>query len=98
MVRKPLRFWNYDRVERLIATRLHSLDEVEGLVARARAIHEGRVPDEPPGEGEGTAWWEIRRLAEQGPELLVRVAEARSIYGQLRQRWKLEGSQRKGTR
>ena len=98
VVRKPLRFWNYDRVERLIATRLHSLDEVEGLVARARAIHEGRVPDEPPGEGEGTAWWEIRRLAEQGPELLVRVAEARGIYEQLRQRWKLEGSQRMGTR
>ena len=98
LVRKSLRFWNYDKVERLIATRLHSLDEVERLVDRARAMHGGEVTDEPRGEGERTAWWEIRRLAEQGPELLVRVAEARSIYGQLRQRWKLEGSQRKGTR
>ena len=98
VVRKPLRFWNYDKVERLIATRLDSLDEVERLVARARSIHEGEVTDEPRGEGERAAWWETRRLAEQGPELLDRVAEARRIYGQLRQRWKLEGSQRQGTR
>lgn len=95
VVRKPLRFWNYERVERLIATRLHSLDEVERLVARARATHEGEGTDEPRGEGERAAWWETRRLAEQGPELLDRVAEARRIYQQLRQRWKREGSLRK---
>lgn len=98
VVRKPLRFWNYDRVERLIATRLDSLDEVERLVARARSSHGGKVTDEPQGESERTAWWETRRLAEQGPELLHRVAEARRIYEQLRQRWKREGTQRQGTR
>lgn len=98
VVRRPLRFWNYDQVERLIDTRLHSLDEVKRLVAGARSIHEGRVPDEPRGEDDETAWWETRRLAEQGPELLDRVAEARRIYEQLRQRWKREGSQRAGTR
>ena len=95
VVRKSLRFWNFDRVERLIATRLDSLDEVERLVQRARSMHEGEVADEPQGESERTAWWETRRLAEQGPELLDRVAEARRIYQQLRQRWKREGSQRK---
>ena len=95
VVRKPLRFWNYERVERLIATRLHSLDEVERLVARARATQAGEVADEPQGESERAAWWETRRLAEQGPELLDRVAEARRIYQQLRQRWKREGSLRK---
>ena len=94
VVRKPLRFWNYDQVERLIATRLDSLDEVERLVARARSIHGGEVTGEPRGEGERAAWWETRRLAEQGPELLDRVAEARRIYQQLRQRWKREGSRR----
>ena len=98
VVRKPLRFWNYERVERLIATRLHSLDEVERLVARARAAHEGEVADEPRGEGERAAWWETRRLAEQGPELLDRVAEARRIYQQLRLDWKREASQRAGSR
>ena len=98
VVRKPLRFWNYDRVERLIATRLDSLDEVERLVARARSIHGDEVTDEPQGEDERTAWWETRRLAEQGPELLERVAEARRIYEQLHRRWKREGTQRKGTR
>ena len=98
MVRKPLRFWNYDKAERLIATRLDSLDEVERLVDRARSIHQGKVPDEPRGEGEGAAWWETRRLAEQGPELLDRVAEARRIYQQMRLVWKREGSQREGTR
>ena len=98
VVRKPLRFWNYDRVEQLIATRLHSLDEVERLVARARSTHEGEVADEPQGEGERTAWWETRRLAEQGPELLDRVAEARRIYQQLRLVWKREASQREGNR
>ena len=94
VVRKPLRFWNYDKVERLIATRLHSLDEVERLVARARSIHGGEVSEEPRGEGVQAAWWETRRLAEQGPELLDRVAEARRIYEQLHRRWKREGSQR----
>ncbi len=98
LVRKPLRFWNHDRVEQLIATRLDSLDEVERLVARARSIHGSEVSDEPRGEGERAAWWETRRLAEQGPELLDRVAEARRIYRQLRQRWKREGSQRQGIR
>lgn len=47
VVRKSLKFWNYDRVERLIATRLDSLDEVERLVARARSTHEAEVTDEP---------------------------------------------------
>ncbi len=98
VVRKPLRFWNYDKVERLIATRLSSLDEVERLVARARSIHGGEVTDEPRGEGERAAWWETRRLAEQGPELLDRVAEARRIYRQLRLVWKREGSQREISR
>ena len=98
VVHKPLRFWNYDRVERLIATRLDSLDEVERLVQRARSMHEGEVPDEPQGEGERAAWWETRRLAEQGPELLDRVAEAGRIYRQLRLVWKREGAQRQGTR
>ncbi len=98
VVRKPLRFWNYDKVERLIATRLDSLDEVERLVDRARSLHGGQVTDEPRGEGERAAWWETRRLAEQGPELLDRVAEARRIYRQLRLVWKREGSQREGIR
>ena len=97
VVRKPLRFWNHEKVERLIATRLDSLDEVERLVARARSIHGDEATDEPQGEGERAAWWETRRLAEQGPELLDRVAEARRIYQQLRQRWKQEASQREGT-
>jgi hypothetical protein len=98
VVRKPLRFWNYDQVERLIATRLDSLDEVERLVARARSVHGGEMTDEPRGESERAAWWETRRLAEQGPELLDRVAEARRIYRQLRLVWKREGPQREGTR
>ena len=98
MVRKPLRFWNHEKVERLIATRLDSLDEVERLVARARSIHGDEVTDEPQGEDERTAWWETRRLAEQGPELLDRVAEARQIYQQLRLVWKREGSKREEAR
>jgi len=96
VVRKPLRFWNHEKVERLITTRLHSLDEVERLVARARSAHEDEVADEPKGENERAAWWETRRLAEQGPELLDRVAEARRIYRQLRLVWKREASQREG--
>ncbi|MDE2963757.1 MAG: hypothetical protein OXU26_07575, partial [Acidobacteriota bacterium] len=72
------------------------LDEVERLVARARSAHEDEVADEPKGENERAAWWETRRLAEQGPELLDRVAEARRIYRQLRLVWKREASQREG--
>lgn len=98
VVRKPLRFWSYEKVERLIATRLHSLDEVERMVQRARSMHEGQVTDEPRDEGERAAWWETRRLAEQGPELLDRVAEARRIYQQLRLVWKREGAQREESR
>ena len=98
VVRKPLRFWKYDQVEPLITTRLHSLAEVERLVDQATSMSQGQIAYEPLGTGEGTGWWEIQRLAEQGPELLERVAEARRIYEQLRETWKLEKSQREGAR
>ena len=98
VVRKPLRFWNYEKVERLIATRLDSLDEVERMVGQARSMHKGEVADEPKGEDERAAWWETRRLAEQGPELLDRVADARRIYEQLRLVGKREAAQREGNR
>ena len=98
VVRKPLRFWKFDQVEPLITTRLHSLAEVERLVDQATSMSQGQIAYEPLGTGEGTGWWEIQRLAEQGPELLERVAEARRIYEQLQETWKLEKSQREGAR
>ena len=98
VIRKPLRFWKYNQVEQLITTRLHSLDEVERLVQQATSISQGEVAHERLAQGEGTGWWEVKRLAEQGPELLERVAEARRIYGRLHERWKGERSQREANR
>ncbi len=75
VVRKGLRFWKYDSVSELVGKREASLAEVEHIVAEARAGRnsEGKADDNRP----------ITELAQQGPALLQRVAEARQIYAEL---------------
>jgi len=75
VVREGLRFWKYDGIQELISKRETSLAEIEQIVAEAIAQNDaGQVEDNRT----------IKQLALQGPELLVRVAEAKQIYTELR--------------
>jgi hypothetical protein len=76
VVREGLRFWKYDAVKELIAKRLASLAEIEEIVADAQARDQrGEIADNRT----------KKLLAQQGPELLKRVADARAIYEHLKQ-------------
>jgi hypothetical protein len=75
VVREGLRFWKYEAVGDLIAKRIQHLGEVEELVSESRRrVESGDTPDHD---------LPVRRLAEQGEELLRRVRAARRIYDAL---------------
>jgi hypothetical protein len=76
VVREPLRFWKHEAVAGLVAQRMANLDDIEQLIARARqAVEQGKA------DNNMTA----RTMAQEAPELLGRVAEARAFFGQLKQ-------------
>ncbi len=76
VVRDSMRFWKLDAVEGLIAQRMANLDDIEQMIARCRQ-------SKASGEADGNLT--ARSMAEQGDELLRRVAEAREFFQQLRQ-------------
>ncbi|HON66718.1 MAG TPA: CehA/McbA family metallohydrolase, partial [Phycisphaerae bacterium] len=75
VVRPGLRFWKYDEVDKLVGQALDSLGQIEKIVADAR---------ERDAKGELEDDRTLKQLALQGPALLERVAEARSIWEELR--------------
>jgi hypothetical protein len=75
VVRPGLRFWKFDALDGLIAKRLASLDEIEALV---------KERTERTARGESETSQGDRQLAQQGPELMKRVAAAREIYENLK--------------
>ena len=74
VVREGLRFWKYDAVTSLIQKRLTSLGEIEQIVAEATQRAAGGQADDNRA---------IKELAEQGPALLERVADAKALYADL---------------
>jgi hypothetical protein len=75
VVRPGLRFWKFEDVDPLIAKRLASLDDVDGMVKEhmemvARGGDDTNLTD--------------RQIALEGPELMTRVAAARKIYEDLK--------------
>jgi hypothetical protein len=85
VIREGLRFWKHDRVDELIAARLESLRQIEGLVAEARRLDaEGRL------EGDRSR----KLLAQQGAALLERVDLARGIYRELAETATVERARR----
>jgi hypothetical protein len=75
VVKPGLRFWKFDALEALIAKRLASLDEIEAVVKERTEKAARGESETSPGD---------KQLAQQGPELLKRVAAARQIYEDLR--------------
>jgi hypothetical protein len=74
-IREGLRFWKYDGLDELIATRLASLGQVEGIVSDARRLDaEGKLESDRY----------RKELAKQGDALLERVALARNLYEDLK--------------
>ncbi|MCL4179566.1 MAG: CehA/McbA family metallohydrolase [Verrucomicrobia bacterium] len=75
VVREGLRFWHHDALESLLAKREESLRQIEELVTEARRLDaEGRLEND-----------RYRKLlARQGDALLERVAQARTLYADLR--------------
>jgi hypothetical protein len=85
VVRDSLRFWKYDAVEELLAKRLASLNEIEGIVADALAeLEKGEI---------GVNKWH-EELALQAEALRERVREARRKYGELRKQYEREAAAR----
>lgn len=87
VVRKGLRFWNYEHADELIAKREASLAEIEHIVGEAQA---GRNP-----RGKTDSNRPVTELAEQGPALLERVNQAKQIYAELRATLAREAALRK---
>lgn len=87
VVRKGLRFWNYDRAAELITQREASLAEVEHIVAEAQAGRNCR--------GESDASRPVSELAQEGPALLERVRKAKELYAELRATAQREAALRK---
>lgn len=83
-----LRFWNYGRVEELLAKRTESLNQVEHIIATAKRQLES---------GDIDAHQTFRQLALQGNALLERVKIARNIYHELHESAERERVIRKGT-
>ena len=81
VVRDPLRFWKHEEVGNLIDKRLASLVRVREMVAQVLE-HPAKTKDADSNSWE---WWQLKRLAQQGPELLQRVTAAEQIYEELRQ-------------
>ena len=81
VVRDPLRFWKHEEVGNLIDKRLASLVRVREMVAQVLE-HPAKTKDADSNSWE---WWQLKRLAQQGPELLQRVTVAEQIYEELRQ-------------
>jgi len=75
VTREGMRFWKYDEVESLLAKRIASLDEIEGLIHDAVAKQD---------RGTIGADKIIEELALQAEALRESVAEARRSYEQLR--------------
>lgn len=73
--REGLRWWKFDEVDPLLAKRLDSLRQIEGLVADAKS------KDAIALQGNQ----ELKQLALQGDELLKRVEAARKIYEELKE-------------
>ncbi len=81
VVRDALRFWKHEVVGKLIDKRLSSLVRVRKMVAEVLE-HPARTED---ADSNGWEWWQLKRLAQQGPELLQRVTVAEQTYEELRQ-------------
>lgn len=76
VTRPGLRFWKHDEVDQLVARAMISLDQIEKIVADARARD---------ARGELEADRTLKQLALQGPALLERVKEARDIWNDLKE-------------
>jgi hypothetical protein len=75
VIREGLRFWKYDGLDELIATRLASLGQIEEIVAEARRLDaEGKLESDRY----------RKQLAKQGDALLERVVLARNLYKELK--------------
>jgi hypothetical protein len=75
VVREGLRFWKMDGLDELFARRQNSLEQIEQLVADARRLNTA-------GKLENDRY--RKQLALQGDLLLQRVAQARSLYEELK--------------
>jgi hypothetical protein len=75
VIREGLRFWKFDSVDALIDKRLASLVQIEQLVTETRSQDRGMRLESDRNR---------KQLALQGPELLERVASARTLYSELR--------------
>ncbi|MHC4444894.1 MAG: CehA/McbA family metallohydrolase [Planctomycetota bacterium] len=85
VIRRGLRFWKYDTVDRLIDARLAELNKVEGFTKEAMRLN-----------SDGRAAMDLmsKQLKLQGAALLKNVKEARRIYKKLKQTAKHEKSVR----
>ena len=81
IVRQPLRFWKHDEVGHLIDKRLASLAEIREVVSEVLS-DPTKIENTKTNDWE---WWQVKRLSEQGPQLLERVSSAERIYQQLRE-------------
>jgi hypothetical protein len=81
VVREGLRFWKMDGLEELFTKRQTSLDQIEQIVADARRLDaEGKLESDRY----------RKQLALQGDLLLQRVAQARTLYEELKRTAKAE--------
>ena len=75
VVREGLRFWKFEAVDDLITARLANLDDVEKLIERART----QLEQSPFHERFG-----LILMTRQAPDLLDRIAQARTYWENLR--------------
>ena len=94
VVRKPLRFWKHEAVDSLIDKRLASLTQIREMVSEVLS-DSAQFEDT---ERNNWQWWQLKRLLEQGPELLDQVSAAEGIYHELRETNRRERAIRVPTR
>jgi hypothetical protein len=87
VLREGLRFWKFSAIDGLLAKREESLRQIEGIVEEARRL-------DRQGELENDRY--RKQLALQGDALLGRVANARSVYRELKDVAEKESTLRAG--
>jgi len=85
VIRKGLRFWKYDAVDKLIDARLAEMDKVEEMIKQVMQLG---------ADGRAAMELMIKRLRLQGAALLKKIQESKLIYEELRQTARREKSLR----